>query len=196
MQASQKPRLILASSSVHRRRLLEQLGLCFEQHPPAVDESQRPGESPKEYVLRLAESKAHAVDAPGSLIIGADQAAVVNGAVLGKPQTRSRAVAQLQRLSGCDVEFLTGLCLRNPGGAVQLDCIAFRSRFLQLDQAQIEGYLDREKALECAASLRSDGLGIALLESMHGTDPSALIGLPLIRLTQMLRREGVDPLLA
>jgi MAF protein len=190
-------RLVLGSTSPYRKRLLERLGLSFETASPAVDESPRPGESPQQLVLRLAEAKARAVgkQIPGSLVIGSDQVACVEDKVLGKPGDRVRAIEQLTSLSGRHVAFLTGLCLYNSeADRIQLLCEPFGVQFRELTPEQIAHYVDRERPFDCAGSFRSEGLGIALFERMIGDDPNALIGLPLIRLVDMLAREGVSVL--
>ena len=188
--------LILASSSRYRRALLERLGLTFEVAVPGVDESRLPGEAPAALVGRLAEQKARAVASQfdDALIIGSDQLAVLGDDVLGKPGNFDTNVATLSRLSGRAVQFLIGLCLLNSGlGRCQRDVVEFNVVFRELSTRQIEAYVQREQPYECAGGFRSEGLGIALFESMSG-DPTALIGLPLIRLVQMLRVEGIDVL--
>ena len=193
LQTSPLP-LILASTSPFRRQLLARLGLAFSTVAPEIDESQRAGESAEVLVRRLSEEKARAVGRahPEALIIGSDQVACIDGAVLGKPGNRTAAVAQLQRAAGQAVEFYTGLCLLNSAtGAVHVDCDRFRVHFRPLTDRQIERYLDAEEPYNCAGSFKSEGLGIALFERLEGDDPNALIGLPLIRLVKMLGREGI-----
>lgn len=190
--------LVLASTSPFRRALLERLGLPYTTAAPEVDETRRPEEPPQVLVLRLAESKARAVAPghPGALIIGSDQVACIDGQVLGKPGGRDAAIAQLQRASGKTVMFHTGLCLLNSAtGRAQTLVEPFRVHFRPLTLEQIHGYLDREQPYNCAGSFKSEGLGIALFERLEGEDPSALIGLPLIRLVTLLESEGLDPLL-
>ncbi len=192
---AQKLSLVLGSSSPFRRSLLERLGLDFTNAVPDIDESPRPDESPRDLVLRLAEEKARAVarEHPRSLIIGSDQVACIDGEILGKPGNRQAAIQQLSRASGNWVYFHTGLCLYNSeSNRAQLVCEPFQVQFRRLDRAQIERYLDLEQPFNCAGSFRSEGLGIALFERMHGDDPNALIGLPLIRLITMLANEGVS----
>ncbi len=192
------PPLILASSSPYRAELLSRLGLAFETVSPDIDETARPGESPRELVMRLARDKAAAVDRerPGALIIGSDQVAVMDGRVLGKPGNMETARAQLAAASGREVEFLTGLALLNgASGQCQLDCIPYQVHFRELTAAQIDAYLHIEQPFDCAGSFKSEGLGVALFARMQGEDPSALIGLPLIRLVEMLAAEGVDLLM-
>lgn len=190
-------KLVLASTSPFRKDLLQRLGLAFETASPEVDESPLPGESPEALVARLAEAKAAAVAArfPDALVIGSDQVSVRDGEILGKPGTRERAVEQLAAAAGKEVRFVTGLCLLDTrSGVRRTDVVPFTVRFRRLTRAQIERYVDREEPLNCAGSFKSEGLGIALFESMHGDDPSALIGLPLIRLVGMLEAAGVDVL--
>lgn len=191
------PPLVLASTSPFRHALLERLGLRFETAAPAVDETRRPGEPPEALVLRLAEEKARAVagEHPDALIIGSDQVACIEAQVLGKPGGRDQAIAQLERASGRSVRFLTGLCLLNSGsGHCRTLVEPFQVHFRNLTRSQIEGYVDREQPYGCAGSFKSEGLGIALFERLEGDDPNALIGLPLIRLIDLLSAEGVDPL--
>ena len=190
----QLPALVLASSSPYRRQLLSQLGLSFKVHHPDIDESTIPGETARELVSRLATQKALAIsaDAQGSLIIGSDQVAVQGDKIEGKPRDRQDAIRQLSEASGREITLQTGLALLNStSGRVQVDVIPYKVRFRKLTLPQIEAYLDVELPFGCCGSLRADGLGIALLESLTGDDPSALIGLPLIRLVEMLESEGV-----
>jgi septum formation protein len=185
--------ITLASTSPFRKQLLERLGIPFATATPDVDESPLPHETATALVQRLSESKAHAV-APDhrGLIIGSDQVATSGSDILGKPGTHERAVEQLQSLSGKQVTFQTGLCLLNSGtGEAQVDVIPFIVKFRQLADDQIERYLRLEQPYNCAGSFRSEGLGITLFEYMQGDDPTALIGLPLIRLTWMLAQSGV-----
>lgn len=191
--------LLLASTSPYRRELFERLGLAFSVCAPDVDESRLPDESPAELVRRLAEAKARAgaqqQPTAGGLFIGSDQVAVVDNEVLGKPGSFERACEQLTRLSGQRVVFLTGLCLYNAfRQRCQIDVVPFAVQFRPLSSSQIEDYVQREQPLNCAGSFKSEGLGIALFERMEGGDPTALIGLPLIRLVDMLAAEGVDVL--
>jgi septum formation protein len=189
--------LVLASTSPYRSALLGRLGLPFATAAPQVDETSRPGESPQVLVLRLAEAKARAVarDFPDALIIGSDQVACIDDQILGKPGGRQRAIAQLEQASGRCVVFQTGLCLLNAvTGRAQTLVEPFRVHFHPLNRARIEAYLDREEPYNCAGSFKSEGLGIALFDRLDGDDPSALIGLPLIRLVPLLASEGMDPL--
>jgi MAF protein len=189
--------LVLASTSPFRRELLGKLGLGFDTASPDIDESPRTGEDAEQLVQRLAETKARAVaDAhPGALIIGSDQVAVLDGAILGKPGGRAGAVEQLTRASGRTVVFQTGLCLLDAAtGRSRTLCEPFRVHFRNLTPAQIDAYLDGEQPYGCAGSFKSEGLGIALFERLDGADPNALIGLPLIRLIDLLAAEGVEVL--
>jgi len=185
--------ILLASSSPYRAELLRRLGLAFRQQAPQVDESRLPKEPPRDYVCRLARSKAATLAADGCLSIGSDQVAVLRDTILGKPGHRDAALEQLQALSGQRATFLTGVCVIGPHGQVQLACVTTEVCFRTLERPQLETYLQREDALQCAAALRSEGLGITLVESIQGDDPSALIGLPLIQLTTMLQQAGCHP---
>jgi len=187
-------KLILASSSVYRRELLARLKIPFEVRAPDLDESPRPGESAEELVARLALAKARRVadSEPQALVIGSDQVAVYNGEIVGKPRDHAHAVAQLRAASGRSVSLFTGLALVNSAtGGSHCEVVPFRVAFRELSDAQIENYLRKEQPYSCAGSVRSEGLGIALLERFEGEDPNTLIGLPLIRLVRMLEREGV-----
>jgi len=186
--------IILASTSPFRRELLDRLNLAFETAAPDVDESRLENETAEALVRRLSESKARAIGASqAGLIIGSDQVATVDGEILGKPGTHARAKDQLRQLSGRSVLFLTGLCLLNSvTDELQLDVIPFRVQFRELDAARIERYLQHDQPYNCAGSFKSEGLGITLFERMQGDDPTALIGLPLIRLSEMLRQTGIS----
>ncbi len=189
--------LILASTSPYRRELLGRLGIPFQVANPRLDESPLPNETPQTLALRLSEAKARAVAAehPDALIIGSDQVATVDGKIYGKPGTHERAVAQLKELSGKTVNFFTGLCLLNTRtGAADVCGVPTLVSFRLLSNDEIENYLRREPAYNCAGSAKSEGLGIALLDSMNGDDPNALVGLPLIALCSMLRKQGVKVL--
>jgi septum formation protein len=188
------PRLVLASSSPYRRALLDRLRLPYEVQAPAVDESAMPGEDPAAMALRLAEAKARAVGAksPASLVIGCDQVAALAGACLGKPGSHERAVAQLKAMRGRSVVFHTAVALLNTAsGALQAEDVPTTVCFRDYSDREIERYLALERPYDCAGSARIEGLGIALVERIAGDDPSALIGLPLMRLTAMLRKQGV-----
>jgi septum formation protein len=188
------PKLILASTSSYRQELLGRLGLPFEVANPQTDESPLAGETPEAMALRLSEAKARAVAEayPDALIIGSDQVATVDGEIYGKPGTHERAIEQLRALSGKTVNFFTGLCLLNSRtGEADLRGVPTLVTFRELRDTEIENYLRREPAYNCAGSAKSEGLGIALLSSMKGEDPNALVGLPLIALCDMLRRQGI-----
>lgn len=186
--------LVLASTSRYRRALLAQLGLPFVVASPATDESPLPGETPSATALRLAEAKARSVAAqyPRGLIIGSDQVADCDGQAVGKPLDHRHAVAQLAALSGKTVVFHTGLALFDAAhGRCQTAMVDVTSTFRHLTAAEIEAYLIRDQPYDCAASVKSDALGIALFTRIESDDPSALIGLPLIRLADMLLAAGV-----
>lgn len=186
--------IVLASSSPFRRALLKRLGLPFESLSPHIDETPTPGEAPNELVKRLAVAKARAVAVrrPAALIIGSDQVAVYDGTLIGKPRDHVDALRQLRAASGRKVVLHTGLALLNSAtGRLQTDVIPFGIYFRTLTDVQIENYLRKEQPYDCAGSVKSEGLGIALLERFEGDDPNALIGLPLIRLVRMLEAEGV-----
>ncbi|BAV73825.1 Maf-like protein [Pseudomonas chlororaphis subsp. aurantiaca] len=187
--------LLLASSSAYRRELLTRLRLPFTCSSPNIDESHRPGESATELVKRLAEEKARALAAthPGHLIIGSDQVAVLGERIIGKPHTFEKAREQLLAASGASVTFLTGLALLNSqSGHCQVDCVPFTVHMRDLSLARIERYLRAEQPYDCAGSFKAEGLGISLFRSTEGSDASSLIGLPLIRLVDMLLAEGVE----
>ncbi|GMQ96336.1 MAG: nucleoside triphosphate pyrophosphatase [Gammaproteobacteria bacterium] len=197
MAKSVQPSIILASTSVFRRSLMDRLGLGYETYAPVIDESRLDGEDAGTMVKRLAELKARAARDvfPGALIIGSDQAAVINSEILGKPGSHDRAVRQLKAASGQRVSFVTGLCLLNSqSGATQCEVVPFHVYFKALTSGEIEHYLKIEQPYNCAGSFKSEGLGVALFERMEGDDPTALIGLPLIALCRMLNTEGVSVL--
>jgi len=190
-------KLVLASTSPYRRELLTRLGLEFETAAPNTDETRLPGETPKQLVRRLAEAKARAVakDFPAARIIGSDQVAVLGDRILGKPGDHATAVQQLSVACGRRVTFLTGLCVYNSSSdQCQVDVVPYTVEFRALNAVQIENYLRREQPYNCAGSFKSEGLGISLFRRMEGEDPNALIGLPLIRLIDMLTVEGVNVL--
>ena len=187
--------LVLASSSPYRRALLERLRLPFDCQAPEIDESPQPGESPEQLVCRLAGEKSRALASryDQHLIIGSDQVAALDGQPLGKPHTFERAREQLRSASGASVTFYTGLCLHNSqSGHTQTACVPFTVHFRPLDDACIERYLRLEQPYDCAGSFKSEGLGISLFRSTSGEDATSLIGLPLIRLVDMLLAEGVQ----
>lgn len=189
------PRLVLASTSPYRRELLSRLQLPFATCAPDIDESALPEESPQATAERLSLLKARAVSDrfPDALIIGSDQVACQGSMRFGKPGSKDKAIAQLRMMSGKSIVFHTGLCLLNSGSsAYQLTSVATNVEFRPLTDPEIQRYLDKEDALNCAGSARAEGLGIALLERLSGDDPNALIGLPLIALSRMLRAEGIS----
>lgn len=189
--------IILASSSKYRRQLLERINIPFKSHAPEIDETPTPGESPEQLVLRLATSKAQALAAtyPHSLIIGSDQVAELDGKIITKPETHTKATQQLRDCSGKIVRFHTGLTLLNSktGNTQSTDSIT-EVHFRELNSAEIESYLRREQPYDCAGSFKAEGLGICLFNAINSNDPSSLIGLPLIQLTSMLLNEGISPL--
>ncbi|MEK2612002.1 nucleoside triphosphate pyrophosphatase [Pseudomonas shirazensis] len=187
--------LLLASSSAYRRELLTRLRLPFTSASPDLDEQRLPDEPAIALVKRLAQQKAEALTAahPGHLIIGSDQVAVLGEQILGKPHTFERAREQLLAASGQQVTFLTGLALLNSSsGHCQVDCVPFTVVMRELSQASIERYLRAEQPYDCAGSFKAEGLGASLFQSTHGSDATSLIGLPLIRLVDMLLEEGVQ----
>lgn len=187
--------LLLASSSIYRRELLARLQLPFICSSPDIDESHQSGESAIELVKRLAEAKARALadSHPAHLIIGSDQVAVLDGRIIGKPHTFDKAREQLQAASGSRVTFLTGLALLNSHtGACQIDHVPFTVHMRPLDPARIERYLHAEQPYDCAGSFKAEGLGVSLFQSTEGPDATSLVGLPLIRLVDMLLAEGVQ----
>jgi septum formation protein len=189
------PPLVLASSSIYRRALLDKLGLPFIAESPSIDETPLPNESAEALVQRLALAKTTALAEkyPAHLIIGSDQVASLDGRILGKPGNLANAFEQLRACSGRRVIFLTGLTLldsRNRHSTTVLE--PFGVSFRQLNEAQIKRYLEREQPFDCAGSFKAEGLGIALFESMQGDDPNALIGLPLIRLVTLLQQAGLS----
>lgn len=190
-------RLLLASTSTYRKMLLEKLHLPFTCDAPQVDETPLAGETAESLVLRLATAKAQAlaIAYPDHLIIGSDQVCVIDGKITGKPHTEENACAQLRQASGQRVTFCTGLALYNSRSHhLQALCEPFHVHFRALSDAEISAYVRFEQPLNCAGSFKSEGLGIALFDKMEGRDPNALIGLPLIALLEMLRAEGINPL--
>jgi len=186
--------VVLGSTSRYRRELLERLGLPFEVAAPDVDETPLPGEAPAALAQRLALAKARAVAErfPEAVVIGSDQVADLAGEPLGKPGTHERAVLQLRRMRGQTVVFQTALAVVcRASGFERQDIAPVRVAFRELDDGEIERYLRAERPYDCAGSAKSEGLGIALLERIDSDDPTALVGLPLIRACQMLRAAGV-----
>jgi septum formation protein len=194
-QISSAPRLILASSSAYRKELLSRLQLPFDVAVPDIDESPLPGETPSATALRLAREKAAAVAAnhPGCLVIGSDQVATLDDEQIGKPGSHAAALAQLQKMRGREVVFHTALCLwdgRN--SASYIEDIQTVVKFRDLPDHELDAYLRIEQPYDCAGSAKNEALGIAILERIDSSDPTALTGLPLIALTGMLRRAGVS----
>ncbi len=198
-------RLILASSSKYRQQILQKLQLSFESISPGIDENIKPNETAKQLVLRLAKEKALHVakslysntpnDSPNALIIASDQVAVLNDEILTKPLSFEPAMAQLKRCSGQTVSFLTSICLFNAATQdLQIHCEPYQVNFRKLEQSAIEAYLRRETPYDCAGSFKVESLGIVLFEKLIGDDPNTLIGLPLIRLIDMLEQQGIHVL--
>jgi septum formation protein len=186
--------IILASGSPFRKSLLERLQLPFDTHSPDIDESLETGESASHYVCRLAQQKAQVVadKFPTAIVIGSDQCALLDDKILGKPGNPANALNQLKAAQGKTVVFHTGLCVMNSDtGFEQTDEVLYSVDFRRLSDEQLQHYLDVEQPYDCAGSFKSEGYGISLFEQMQGSDPSALIGLPLIRLTAMLEQAGV-----
>jgi septum formation protein len=195
MQAT--PQIVLASTSKYRRELLTRLGFPFDVASPGVDETPLPDETPEATSRRLAEAKSRAVAErfPDAIVIGSDQVAVLDGLPLGKPGNHGNAVRQLKAMRGKEVVFHTALCLCHAASAhVETRMVPYYVRFREYNDAQIERYLQREQPYDCAGSARCEGLGIVLIAEMRGSDPNALIGLPLIALTEMLAALGVSAL--
>jgi len=189
----QRP-LVLGSTSRYRRELLERLNLPFSVAAPDVDETPGPGEAPRALALRLALAKARAVarQHPQAVVIGSDQVADLAGEPLGKPGTHERATAQLRRMRGQTVIFQTAVAVVcQVTGFEQVELAPVEVQFRDLSDAEIERYLQAEQPYDCAGSAKSEGLGIALLDAIHSDDPTALIGLPLIRTCRMLRAAGI-----
>ena len=192
-------RLVLGSRSPSRRSLLERLSIPFLVVHPDIDESPLDGETPEALVRRLSERKARAVGARvgNGLVIGSDQIALLDDTVLGKPGDHEGNVAQLAMASGRWLEFRTGIAVLDAAsGAIETDVVPFAVRFRSLGASDIEAYVSRERAYDCAGGFRAERLGCALFERMRGDDPTALLGLPMIRLCEMLRSAGLDVLRA
>jgi len=189
--------LILASTSRYRAGLLSRLGLPFSTEGPGVDETARPGERPAEQAVRLARAKAEAVASrhPDAWVIGSDQVAVRGGEVLGKPLDAVRCEAQLMASSGREVTFLTAVCLAHAGEGRRLEHLdTTRVQFRSLAPAEVRRYVELEQPFDCAGGFKCEGLGIALFERIESSDPTGLIGLPLIWVARALREAGMDPL--
>ena len=194
---SQEPELILASTSRYRRELLERLRMPFRALSPETDETPLPGETPSALAERLALAKARALGArfPDAVVIGADQVADVDGVAIGKPGDHARAVEQLRAMSGRTIVFQTALAVvRAATGFAEVRRVPVPVRFRALSDAEIEFYLRTEQPYDCAGSAKCETLGIALLEAIDSDDPTALVGLPLIRTSALLRAAGIDPL--
>jgi septum formation protein len=186
--------LVLASGSRYRKELLERLGLPFSVAVPGIDETSTPGEAPAMLTLRLAEAKARAVAAthPDRLIIGSDQVAECAGNAIGKPRDRAHAMEMLREMQGRTIVFHTGLALLNAAtGRLQTALVDVACTFRTQSDEALGAYLDRDQPLDCAGAVRVETLGIALFTRVASDDPTALIGLPLIKLTDMLQSEGV-----
>lgn len=187
--------IVLASGSVYRRELLSRLGLAFQAWSPDVDEGALAGEAPRATAVRLARLKAETAGArfPEAWIIGSDQVAELAGRPIGKPGTRERARAQLTAMSGQTVHFHTAVCLhRRATGQLSERLETTEVGFRDLSAAEIERYLDREPSFDCAGSAKSEALGISLLTRLRGDDPTALVGLPLIALCELLRERAFE----
>ena len=194
---STRPTLILGSTSRYRREMLLRLRLPFDIYAPEVDETPHPGERPADLALRLAIAKAQAVAAqhPDAVVIGSDQVADLDGTPVGKPGGHNKAVAQLRAMSGKAVVFQTAVAVvRLASGYAASALVPVRVRFRQLNDAEIEHYLRAEQPYDCAGSAKSEALGIALLSAIESEDPTALVGLPLIKTCESLRGAGIDPL--
>ena len=190
-----QPELILGSTSIYRRELLDRLKIPFRVEAPDIDETPLDNETPQQLVERLSIEKARSVASnnPGSLVIGSDQVAVHDGKIVGKPHTHDKAMQQLRQANGKEIVLYTGLSLVNADtGESQTEIIPFHVVFRKLTEQQLENYLHKEQPYHCSGSVKSEGLGIALLERFDGEDPNTLIGLPLIRLIRMLEHFGVD----
>lgn len=196
--ATRQPRLILGSSSVYRRELLSRLRIPFDVVTPDIDETPLPGETPETTAMRLAKEKAAAIATrePGALVIGSDQVATLDDEQIGKPGTHDKALQQLQKMRGRTVVFHTALCLfdgrcgsKTP--QQQLENVRTSVTFRNLPDHELDAYLRIEQPYDCAGSAKNEGLGIALIERIDSSDPTALTGLPLIALTAMLRRAGI-----
>jgi len=189
-----KQTLILASSSPYRKELLQRLHIDFEVFSPDIDESQLEDEHPEQTALRLAQLKARKIGEihPNAIIIGCDQVATLDGIQLGKPGNHENAVKQLRMMRGKQVTFHSAICLYNAQTQrMQAEVVPYIVEFRDVSDAQIDHYLSIEKPYNCAGSAKSEGLGIALISAMHGEDPTALIGLPLIKLISMLNAENI-----
>ena len=193
-----QPRLILGSSSIYRKELLSRLNIPFETMAPDIDETPNDGESSEATAIRLAKEKAIAISArtPNALVIGSDQVATLDGEQIGKPGTHENALKQLKKMRGCRVVFHTALCLfdgreNTAAPQLQIENVQTFVTFRNLPDHELDAYLRIEQPYDCAGSAKNEGLGIAVIEKIDSTDPTALTGLPLIALTSMLRKAGV-----
>ena len=187
--------LILASSSKYRKSLLQRLGIPFDCQSPETDESALPAELPADLAVRLARQKAAAISArnPGAVVIGSDQLAVFDGQIIGKPGTFEKAFGQLRAFSGQSVEFLTAVAVQcQDSGFSENHTDHTQVRFRKFGDAEIERYLEKEKPFDCAGAFKAESLGITLFESIESKDPTALIGLPLIKTAALLRHAGLQ----
>jgi len=194
-QGTQFARIVLASTSRYRRELLERLRLPFDVVSPEVDETPLPAETARDTALRLARSKAHAVALrrPGEIVIGSDQTVEVNATTIGKPLSHQAAADQLRMLQGRSATFYTALAVAGPGAeTIQIDCVPTIVTFRRLTEQQIETYLRADQPYDCAGAAKIESLGIALVQQVESSDPTALMGLPLIRLTSMLIAAGIE----
>lgn len=191
-----RQRLVLASTSRYRAELLGRLRVAFDAVAPHVDESRLPGESPRDMALRLAQAKARAVarERPDAWVIGSDQVCVLDDLALGKPGTVDAAQDQLRQLSGRTATFHTAVCVCAPDGREQVANVPTTVEFRTLGEAEISAYVALDQPLDCAGSAKSEALGPALLRAMRSDDPTALVGLPLITVCEMLRATGYDVL--
>lgn len=190
-----QPEIILASGSPFRKQLLDRLQLDYECLPPDIDEAIIPGEDASSYVCRLAESKADrvAVDHPQAVMIGSDQCALLGEKILGKPGSHENALRQLREAQGKTVVFHTAVCVLKPSvGFRAVEDVVYQVEFRNLSDRQLDHYLRVEQPYQCAGSFKSEGYGACLFNTMHGDDPTALIGLPLITLTRMLENAGIE----
>lgn len=190
-----QPEIILASGSPFRKQLLDRLQLDYECLPPDIDETIIPGEDASNYVCRLAESKANrvAVDHPQAVVIGSDQCALLGDKILGKPGSHENALRQLREARGKTVVFHTAVCVLNlSAGFSTVEDVVYEVEFRNLSDRQLDHYLRVEEPFQCAGSFKSEGYGACLFKKMHGDDPTALIGLPLITLTRMLENAGIE----
>lgn len=191
------PRIVLASTSRYRRELLERLRCPFEVQAPQIDETALPSEAPRETAIRLARGKAADVAAhrSGAIVIGSDQTLDLDGVALGKPLSHEAALVQLQSLQGRTAVFYTAVAVIGPVmSSVQLDCVPTTVTFRNLSTVQLDAYLRSDQPYDCAGAAKIESLGITLIQSAESADPTALIGLPLIRLTSMLASAGIDVL--